>query len=331
MDRKEGLSKLFYIGPMFRGERPQKGRLRQFHQIGVEAMGPQTASPYLDAEVIRLAAAMLERFGLKDFTLKLNTLGTAEDKERFAVLLREKIAGHFDRFCPDCQSRYERNVFRVLDCKNLGCREALKRLELRQDHLCETSRVYFEAVKTALNSLAVRYEEDPFLVRGLDYYTHTVFEFSCSGLGSQDAVGAGGRYDNLVAQLGGPDVDAVGFALGMERILLAAGREPSSGDASLDVFVIALGNGTLSRAFGLLQKLRDNGVSAEMRFSGGSLKSQMRQAGRLQSRYVLMLGEDELSKGIMILKNMADGEQEELSIDNIERIITIVKDNKEEG
>ncbi len=324
-DRKEPLSKLFYIGPMFRGERPQKGRLRQFHQVGVEAIGPSSASPYLDAEVMSLSVAMLKSFGLTDFSLKLNTLGTKEDKEKFSNILRDKVAAQKEHLCPDCQNRYERNVLRILDCKNSGCRGVVKNLKLDHDYLCENSREYFESVKSALNRLGVAYTQDLYLVRGLDYYTHTVFELSCPGLGSQDAVGAGGRYDNLVEQLGGPAVDAVGFALGLERILLAAEGKKVYDASALDVFFIALGDGAFLKSFELLQLIRSQGIAADMRFAGGSLKSQMRQADKTGCRYVVIIGEDELTKNSLIMKNMKEGKQEELSLDNIDIMIKILK------
>ncbi len=325
-DRKEPLSKLFYIGPMFRGERPQKGRLRQFHQIGVEAIGAGSASPLLDAEVISLCLQMLKSFGLQEFSLKLNTLGTKDDKQRMSMSLRKKVAACLDHLCLDCRNRYERNVFRILDCKNQGCRKVVQGLTMDYDYLAPDSRNYFESVKTALNHLGVMYVEDPYLVRGLDYYTHTVFEISCPQLGSQDAVGAGGRYDNLVQQLGGPDVDAVGFALGMERILLAIGDQvPSCSKGPCDVFVVALGEAVLPRAFALVQGLRAGEVAADIRYSGGSLKSQMRQADKLGCAFVAIIGEAELADNSVIVKDMKTGQQSNLSLDNINIMIKIFK------
>ncbi len=221
-DKKEGLSKLFYNGPMFRGERPQKGRLRQFHQIGAEVLGPNSALPLIDAEVIALSVNLLKEMGLSEeqFKLKLNTLGSREDKENFSKFLREKLAPHKAKLCEDCQNRFERNVFRILDCKNRDCRSIVAGLQLDHSYLSETSQKYFHDVREALDSLNVKYEVAMSLVRGLDYYTHTVFEISCPALGSQDALGAGGRYGGLVQDLGGSaQVDAIGFAVGIERII----------------------------------------------------------------------------------------------------------------
>lgn len=227
LDKKEALSKLFYVGPMFRGERPQKGRLRQFHQIGAEAIGPNSASPFLDAEVIALCVSLLTAYGLPEqqFQLKLNTLGSIQDKESFSLFLRQQLKSHLQALCPDCQNRFERNVFRILDCKNRDCRSVVVSLKLDHSYLSDESRQYFAQVCEILESLHIKYEINQTLVRGLDYYTHTVFEIACPALGSQDALGAGGRYSDLVAQLGGPQVDAIGFALGVERILLALGKK----------------------------------------------------------------------------------------------------------
>jgi len=333
LDKKEKLSKLFYIGPMFRGERPQKGRLRQFHQIGVEAIGPDSASPFLDAEVIALGTNLLKQLGLNDFVLRINTLGTLEDKGAFSGILRDSLKDKIKNLCPDCQSRYDRNVLRVLDCKNKECRSVVESLDLWRncEYLSPKSKEYFEAVKKALDTLEITYVEDPRLVRGLDYYTHTVFEFSCQRLGSQDAVGAGGRYNNLVEQLGGPVADAVGFALGMERILLATAKEGAELLAGLDAFVVCLQEEGLLKAFKLLQDLRARGVSADMNLRQGSMKSQMRQADKARARFVLILGEEELKAGEITLKDMKQGVQERFRLEAFEEIVSKIRSNKSEN
>ncbi len=328
LDKKEKLSKLFYIGPMFRGERPQKGRLRQFHQIGVEAIGPESASPFLDAEVIALSAGLLKSLGVADAVLKINTLGTAQDKAVFAQYLKMQLQAKVSQLCPDCNNRFERNVFRVLDCKNQGCRQTLSGLNLDYSYISEESRRYYTQVKEALNGLGVSYMEDPKLVRGLDYYTHVVFEFSCPRLGSQDAVGAGGRYNNLVEQLGGPAVDAIGFALGMERILLAGVQDQQKGAPGLDVFVVCLDENGLATAFRLLQELRSQGVSSDMNFRLGSMKSQMRQADKAKARFVLILGEEELKAGQIALKDMQQGVQETFRLVDVGQIVSKIQENK---
>lgn len=317
LDAKEGLSKLFYIGPMFRGERPQKGRLRQFHQIGVEAIGVDTASPFLDAEVIGAAFRLIQEFGILNFKLKINSLGTKEDKENFSSILRDRLKPQLSHLCEDCRSRFDRNVFRVLDCKNSGCQKIVDALEFDDRHLSSESRDYFARVRDAVASLSIACEYDPKLVRGLDYYTHTVFEFVAQGLGSQDAIGAGGRYDGLVNDLGGPAADAVGFALGMERILLAAGeKEPQ--ERSLDAFMVALGETAYKRAFVINDFIRKSNVSCDIAHRpGGSMKSQMRLADKRKARYVLILGEDEEKSQSIVVKDMSTGDQELVGWDEV--------------
>ena len=318
MDRQGGISKLFYIGAMFRGERPQKGRLRQFHQIGVEVIGANTATPYLDAEVITLNVALLQALGVKDFRLKLNTLGSPQDKENFAKALRKSLQPDVNNLCEDCQDRFERNVFRILDCKNSACRAIVVKIHLGHGHLSAESQKYYTELKKILQSLKVEFEEVPTLVRGLDYYTHTVFEITQSSLGSQDALSAGGRYNDLVAQLGGPQVDAVGFACGIERILLALpGENKSQADPPLTVYVIALDEKVFLKAFGIVQKLRGDGIVCDMSYKVSSMKSQMRAADKAGSRYVAIIGEEEDKKGVVALKDMKTGEQKEIKEDKL--------------
>lgn len=327
LDKQENLSKLYYIGAMFRGERPQKGRLRQFHQIGVEAIGPGSASPLLDAEVMALAVRILNALKLKDFELRLNTLGSVQDKESFSKTLRKMLQPHLKDLCPDCQQRVERNVFRVLDCKNKTCRATVDKLGLGDKHLSAESREYFTKVKEALELLGISYVEDPRLVRGLDYYNHTVFEITSPSLGSQDALGAGGRYNNLVRQLGGPDVDAVGFALGIERILLAM---PAADNAPrpLDVFVIALKEDAQRTAFEMLDVLRRGGLRADMSYRPASVKSQMRQADKSGAPHVFILGEDEIQNGTVTVKDMREGTQIQEKQDHIGQWLVKVKERQ---
>ena len=316
LDKKEGLSKLYYIGAMFRGERPQKGRLRQFHQMGVEAIGPDGASAYLDVEVISLAVHLLKSFGLNNFKLKINTLGSGEDKENFSKYLRAELKSRLQNLCVDCQSRFERNVFRILDCKNNGCQKQVSQINLSDSYLSKESREYFNQVKKGLSDLKIDYEVSAKLVRGLDYYTHTVFEISCPDLGSQDALGAGGRYNRLVSQLGGPDVPAVGFALGIERILLALGEKAVVEEEGLDSFIIALDQNAFQEGLAILNQLRLQGISCDIDYTLASMKSLMRLANKLKAKKVIILGENELKKEVVLLKNMAESTQEEVSIKN---------------
>jgi len=320
IDKKQKLAKFYYIGPMFRGERPQKGRLRQFHHIGVEAIG--VSQPLLDAEIISLSVRLLSEFGIKGFKLKINSLGSLEDKKNLSILLRDDLKKNLSALCEDCQNRFERNVFRILDCKNENCKKVVHGLHIKDSHLSEESRKYFENVREALDLLKISYEVNPLLVRGLDYYTHTVFELSHESLGSQDALGAGGRYDHLMEELGGPNVGAVGFALGVERILLAKPGTESPVESSLDVFVVTRGEEAVKKAFVLLNTIRSHSIMADMSYEpDSSFKSQMRLADKLKSKYVLLLGEDELKENVVTVKDMKSGEQQKVSFEKIGEVI----------
>lgn len=331
LGRNEFISKLFYIGPMFRGERPQKGRLRMFHQIGAEAIGRGANHPLLDAEMIALAVSMIKSFGINDFKLKINSLGSTEDKANFALWLRQELKGKIDHLSDDVKAQYERNVFRLLDSKDQGCREVINSLQIGTKHLSEKGRVYFEKVKEGLDQLGVAYEVSSHLVRGLDYYTHTVFEISYAGLGAQDAIGAGGRYNGLVEHLGGGDrrfpetVGAIGFALGMERLLLALEAEGKSRVAgrSMDVFVVAAKAEYETAAFALVHALRVLGVSADMDFGGGrSFKKQFEQADKLGAGQVWILGDEEIRNNTVSMKDMRTGTQitEQRTTESIARL-----------
>jgi histidyl-tRNA synthetase len=315
-DKRESLSKFFYVGPMFRGERPQKGRLRQFHQIGVEAIGPHSASPFLDAELIALSVRLLENLGISDYVLKLNSLGSYEDKKNFASVLRQQLEQKKTILCPVCQDRFIKNVFRVLDCKNPECQKIVKSLDIGNSYLSVEAQDYYQRVKQALRSLDVRYEEEFTLVRGLDYYTQTVFEITSSSLGSQDALGAGGRYNHLVSELGGSDdVDAVGFSLGMERILLALGQDSRPSEQGIDVFLVAFDEKCFLKAFELLNQFRQQHIRSDIDYRLGSVKSQMKAADKARARYVMIIGQDELQKGYITTKDMKTGEQKEIIFD----------------
>ena len=323
LDKNEALSKLFYIGPMFRGERPQKGRLRQFHQIGAEAIGPNSTSSYLDAEIIALAIHLLKELGVKEPKLKINSLGSKEDKSIISSWLRGEFAKHKNDLCEECQSRFDRNIFRLLDCKNESCRKVVK-VVLGADlvlPLLPESKQYFEKVQAVLKDLGIHFEVSPHLVRGLDYYTHTVFEITAEGLGSQDAVGAGGRYGGLVNELGGSEnVEGVGFALGMERVLLAGGQEVSAAPGA-DVYIISMKEEYQPQAFLILQQIRQAGISADMNFAGGSMKSQMGRANKANVRFALILGEDEVKNNTVAVKDMQAGTQEAVDVKDIVSVL----------
>ncbi len=318
LGREEFLSKLFYIAPMFRGERPQKGRLRQFHQIGAEAIGRGADHPLLDAEIIALSVELLKSFGLSDFKLKINSLGSAQDKQKFADWLRAELKDKISHLSDTCKDQYERNVFRLLDSKDEDCKKVVQGLNIGTRHLSDSGLKYFEEVKKGLDQLGVAYEVSSQLVRGLDYYTHTVFEISYAGLGAQDALGAGGRYNGLIEQLGGGDrrfpepVGAIGFALGMERILLALEAQGKTvvSKPSIDVFAVAGKLEFEKDVFALVNLLRENGISADMDFGcGRAVKKQFDQANKLGARFVLVLGEEEMRHGTVGFKNMFTGDQ----------------------
>lgn len=314
------VSKFYYIGPMFRAERPQKGRLRQFHHIGCEAIG--TTNPYLDAETIFLAEQILTNLGISGHEIVLNTLGCLQDKKKFGLNLRETLLPHRKSFCQDCQARLQKNVFRVLDCKNKQCKELILSLNVTETHICDDCRKHFQGVKEGLKLLGVVFKTNPLLVRGLDYYTRTVFEITHPQLGAQDALGAGGRYDQLVEELGGPSRGAVGFALGVERLLLAKGIKTDEEVASttcgpLDCYIIALGDVAFKRSLGILKDLRAIPVRADIDYLEGSLKASLRRADKRASKFCLIIGDNELSRQKVILKNMRESTQEEVPMEDL--------------
>lgn len=315
---KEGLQKLFYIGPMFRGERPQKGRLRQFNHIGAEAIG--SSSPALDAEVLILVTRLLKVFGLDDYTINLNSVGCQEDKEKLKALLKNKLGEKKSGLCSDCQVRLNKNVLRILDCKNDACRKIAGSVDFHNSFRCPDCQKHFEDLKKFLSGQKIEYKELPFLVRGLDYYTGTVFEITHPGLGSQDALGAGGRYDNLVKELGGPEVGAIGFALGVERLIIAlASRQKviESLKPGPDVFVVTTKEEFFGLGLSILTQIRDSGISCEIDYTSRSLKAQMRLANNSLARLVVMLGDDEVKGNSVSLKDMKTGAQETCSAGNM--------------
>jgi histidyl-tRNA synthetase len=309
LDKQKSIAKFYYLGPMFRAERPQKGRLRQFHHLGIEAIG--SLSPQLDIEVISLGNRILEELGIKKFTILVNSLGCANDKAKLARQLRSKLKNVLTKLCPDCQNRFRRNIFRILDCKNPSCRKIINNLDLKHNYLCSACSTHLKKVIQGLESINVNFQLYPSLVRGLDYYTRTVFEIRHSQLGAQDSLGAGGRYDNLIEQLGGRSCPAVGFAFGLERILLVRQAKPKNRTKEL-IYIITLGEEADKKGSLLLHNLRSNQIFSDMDYAQRSLKAKMRRANELGARYCLIIGENELKKNIVILKNMTSGEQKEV-------------------
>ncbi len=311
--QQEGLARLYYLGPMFRAERPQAGRLRQFHQVGVEAIG--ATSSWLDAEVIALADHLLRALGLYNVKLWLGSLGCVSDKQRTAERLKEDLQSKTSQLCEDCQQRYWKNVFRILDCKQERCREIAWGNRTARDlfTLCDSCGHYHSQLKQALERLGIFFDDNRPFIRGLDYYTRTVFEFTAKGLGAQDAVGAGGRYDNLVADLGGPSVGAVGFAIGLERAMMIS--SPLSVVPSRNgVFVATLGETAQAVGCDLAAQLRAKHVKAMVDYEGKSLKGQLRTADKWQCRYVAILGEQELSSGTVTWRDLETKEQSQVPL-----------------
>jgi histidyl-tRNA synthetase len=306
--------KLYYIGPMFRLERPQKGRLRQFHHIGAEAIGSSAAT--LDIEIISLADQLLKNFGISGYKIKLNSLGCPKDKESLGTDLKKRLNEKIPQLCPDCQIRVKNNVLRILDCKNENCKKIVSDLGLTDSHLCPDCQKHFEEVKNGLENLNIPFQTDPRLVRGLDYYNRTVFEITHPDLGSQDAIGAGGRYNNLVSQLGGPDLGAIGFAFGVERLLLVPNNLKQETPKKL-VYLITLGEVAKNAGVKILNQLREAQIPADMDYLNKSLKAAMRSANDNGAAFVLILGEDELKKNVIAIKDMAQGTQKEVDIQNL--------------
>jgi len=310
-----GALKLYEIGPMFRHERPQKGRYRQFHQIDAEVFGVD--SPMIDAEMMHMLRLFMDRIGISGIVLNINTLGCPECRKVYREILRDFLEKQGDQFCPDCLRRKDANPLRVFDCKVERCRTMLESAPLIIDHICEECRSHFDAVKSHLERLGTFYVINPRIVRGLDYYMRTTFEVITDRLGSQNAIGGGGRYNGLVRDLGGPDVPAIGFALGMERLILLLQQEHREEVRTPRVFVAAMGEEPREHAFLIVQQLRGSGLEAEMDYEGRSLKAQMRRAGKSGACYVLILGEDELTRRQIQLRDMKTKSQKEISLDNV--------------
>lgn len=320
LDKTEGLAKLFYLGPMFRSERPQAGRLRQFHQVGAESLG--TDSPYADAETLHCLKVFLDEAGVSGYSIRLNNLGDFKEREAFAEVLKKYFEPKTAALCEDCKKRFAKNIFRLLDCKTAECRAITAQAPVISKHLGPESAAHFEKVCRALRTAGVAFKIDERQVRGLDYYTKTVFEVSHPALGSHDAVAAGGRYDSLIESFGGPPAGAVGFAVGLERLLMCVEEKaPEGPERENSFFVATLGEAALEEGFRIASSLRAAGLKARMDLSAKSLKSQMRSADKTRCRYVVILGDDELKKKAFTLKDMQGGQQSEMDLsDGVETL-----------
>lgn len=317
LDQRGGSQKLYYIGPMFRAERPQKGRQRQFHQFGVEVIG--TDNPVADVECIAFMIRIYQRIGIKNFELKLNSVGDPESRENYKSVLKEYLKPHFDKLSELSQKRFEKNPMRILDSKEPEDQEFIKNAPVISDHLNEESKAHFEQVCEMLSSLNIEYTLDPLLVRGMDYYTRTAFELTSSDLGSQDALAGGGRYDLLVEEIGGKPTPAVGFAAGMERLFIACEELAITlaEEKKVDVFIVSLGEDARKWALKTLPLFRENGVSATMDYLDRSMRAQMKDANRENASYTLIVGDNELKEQKFTLRNMKESEEAQLSIDEI--------------
>jgi histidyl-tRNA synthetase len=312
---QDPVSKLYYIGPMFRHERPQKGRYRQFHQIGAEVIGVD--DPKIDAQVLAMLSHYFETTNIPDVALQINSLGCPECRPTYREALIKFIEQRLSALCADCQRRYTSNPLRVLDCKVPGCKEATVEAPAMLDNLCVGCDTHFSHVREHLDELSVDYTVNQRMVRGLDYYTKTTFEMVTNSLGAQNAVAAGGRYNGLISDLGGPDLPGIGFAIGLERLALMLG-EQSIAPPRPELFIATLGEAATKAGFVILTRLQRQGVLAEMEYSGKSLKAQLRRADKLKTRRVLILGEDELARGVAQLRYMDKSFQEEIALEVLE-------------
>ncbi len=308
------VNKLYYMGPMFRYERPQKGRYRQFHQIGAEVLGVE--NPMIDAQLLAMLHQYFCEIGIDAVQLQVNSLGCPECRPAYRQTLIAYLDARLESLCADCRRRYQTNPLRVLDCKASGCKEATAAAPSVLDHLCGGCEEHFTAVKKYLKVLDIPFEINARMVRGLDYYVRTTFELVTDQLGSQNAVAAGGRYDGLVESLGGPALPGIGFAIGVERLVLMKGAAKVQA-ARPDIFLAAMGEGAAEQAFVLMSELQRAGIRAEIDYQGKSLKSQMRRANKLAARYALVLGERELETGTADLKDMDQGSQQGVALDEL--------------
>lgn len=306
---KEPVGKYYFIGPMFRYERPQKGRFRQFHQIDAEILGVEEAQA--DAEILVMLMYYLESLGLNNLTLQINSLGCSTCRQPYKAEIQDFLRRKREALCADCQRRLETNPLRVFDCKQESCQNQLASAPLVLEFICASCREHFAQVERLLTEVKLSYQVNARLVRGLDYYTRTAFEVIAPNLGAQNAVCGGGRYDKLAEDIGGPSVPGIGFAIGMERLIMLLSTDKSYGRRP-DIFLALLGEEAQQRGFALAQELRRAGLWVEIDYTGKSLKSQMRKADRWQCPYVGILGDEEIKKEKIILRNMNTKEQEEV-------------------
>ena len=308
--------RVYYILSCFRHERPQAGRLREFHQFGVEMAG--SAQPSADAEVISLAKQILDQIGLKNIELHINSIGCPNCRQNYHKALKDYFSGSRECLCGTCQERLEKNPMRLLDCKVESCKEIAKDAPLILDYLCDDCKSHFEKLKSNLDALGIAYTVDPRIVRGLDYYTKTVFEFVTTEIGAQGTVCGGGRYDGLIEQLGGQPTPALGFGMGLERLLLVLKSQgiSLSEEKPCDVYFVPMGEAAERKAMQLTAQLRKDGISAQSDVMGRSLRAQMKYADKIHARFTVVIGDNELEQGEAVLKNMKSGEKISIKLDD---------------
>jgi len=327
LGKKQALNKLFYMAPMFRQERPQAGRLRQFYQFGAESIGSH--NPSIDAELIILAYDILKHMGLQNIFVKINSLGVPESRENYKKILKDYLADKLNNLSDESKKRYDTNILRIFDSKIEEDQKIMENAPLLIEHLDDDSLEHFEKVRQTLISSKIPFEIEPGLVRGLDYYTHTAFEIVSESVGSQNALVGGGRYNLLIEQLGGDPTPGMGFAAGMERILLACTNENSLNiaDDKIALYVVRLQKELVNESFNLAMYFRRNLLPTEVDYLERSVKAQMREANRYNAEYVIFIGGEEYENNQLVLKNMDNGEQENFDINNLEVIANKIKGN----
>lgn len=314
-------TKLFYFTPVFRYENVQKGRLREHHQFGVEVFGAKEAS--LDAEIISIAIRVYRELGINDVKLNINSIGCPECRKKYNEALKEFLSNNYDKLCETCKTRFEKNPMRILDCKVPSCKEIVKNAPVILDYICDDCREHFSNLKKALKAMGIEYEVDPLIVRGLDYYSKTVFEIIHNGI----TICGGGRYDYLIEEVGGPSMPAVGFGMGIERTLLTLeenGIEIPK-EPYIDLYIGSIGKTAKIRVLKIINKLREYGLRCECDHMNRSVKAEMKYANKIDARFTLILGDDELDSGTAKLKRMEDGKQFDININNIEEIVNLIE------
>lgn len=310
--------KMYYITPVFRYERPQAGRLREHHQFGVELYG--SSSPLADVEVITLAKSLFDTLGLKDLTLNINSIGCPECRAKYNAALKEYLGSRLNEMCRECQSRFEKNPLRILDCKDENCKKITADAPKVLDFLGDECKAHFEGLKAGLDAVGIEYKVNTQIVRGLDYYTKTVFEFVSNAIGAQGTVCGGGRYDKLVEEVGGKPTPAVGFGMGLERLLIvleSQGLLEKAPKENVDYYLASIGENALNFTLKLANKLRQKGKSVEFDLMSKSVKAQMKYANKIEAKYVIVVGDDEILSGKVRVKDMASGNEEEIEIKDL--------------